>query len=122
MDRTAAVLPSIPGAPQRFTRDHRRHGTTNLYTALNTASGKAIAQMTARTRAKEFIKFLNIVDKETPENILHIHIALDNVSSHKTPEVHKWLLKHPHFEFHFTPTYSAWMNLMERWFAELTTK
>ena len=123
MDRTAPVLPLMPGVPQRFTRDYRRHGTTNLYTALDTASGKVITHMTARTRAKEFIKFLNIADKETPEHIPSgIHIVLDNVSSHKTPEVHKWLLKHPRFEFHFTPTYSAWMNLMERWFAELTTK
>ena len=121
LDRTAPILPMLPGVPERRTHDYRRHGTTNLYAALDVASGQIIADMTDRHRAIEFRKFLNQINREIPDG-LDIHIVLDNVSTHKSPIIQKWLLRHPRVTFHFTPTYSSWMNLVERWFAELTTK
>ena len=121
IDRTAPILPLMPGVPQRRTHDYRRHGTTDLFAALDAASGKVITAMTARHRSEEFRKFLNLIDKEVPEG-LDVHIVLDNVSTHKTPAIGRWLVRHPRFHFHFTPTYSSWMNLVERWFSELTTK
>ena len=104
-----------------MTHDYKRNGTTNLYAALNIASGNVIAAMTARHRAEEFRKFLNLIDREVPDH-LDVHIVLDNVSTHKTPSIQRWLVRHPRFTFHFTPTYSSWMNLVERWFGELTNK
>ena len=77
--------------------------------------------MTERHRAVEFRRFLNLINRSVPED-LDVHLVVDNVSTHKTPEIHRWLLRHPRFHLHFTPTYSSWMNLVERWFAELTTK
>lgn len=121
LDRTAPMFPMRPGVPERQTHDYKRNGTKNLYAALDVASGKVISQLTARHRSIEFRKFLDLIDKETPEH-LDVHIVLDNVSTHKTAEVQRWLVRHPRFHFHFTPTYSSWMNLVERWFAELTTK
>jgi transposase len=121
LDRTAPVLPLMPGVPERRTHDYRRNGTTNLYAALDVASGKVITTMTARHRASEFIAFLKKIDASVPDD-LAVHVVLDNVSTHKTPAVRRWLLRHPRFELHFTPTYSSWLNLVERWFAELTTK
>ena len=121
LDRTAPVLPLMAGTPQRRTHDYRRHGTTDLFAALDAASGKVITAMTARHRSEEFRKFLNQIDREVPDG-LDVHIVLDNVSTHKTPTVKRWLVRHPRFKLHFTPTYSSWMNLVERWFSELTTK
>ena len=121
LDRTAPILALMPGTPQRRSHDYKRNGAANLFAALDTASGKVIASMTARRRAEEFRKFLNLIDKEVPEH-LDVHIVLDNVSTHKTPAIKRWLLRHPRFSFHFTPTYSSWMNLVERWFAEITAK
>ena len=121
IDRTAPILPLMPGAAQRRTHDYRRHGTTDLFAALDAASGRVITQMTPRHRSEEFRKFLNLIDKEVPSD-LDVHIVLDNVSTHKTPAIQRWLLRHPRFKLHFTPTYSSWMNLVERWFSELTTK
>jgi len=121
LDRTAPILPLIPGTPERRTHDYKRNGTTNLYAALDVASGHVIADMTARHRAEEFQKFLNLIDKSVPEH-LDVHVVLDNQSTHKTPSIQRWLLRHPRFTLHFTPTYSSWLNLVERWFAELTTK
>ena len=121
LDRTAPILALMPGTPQRRSHDYKRNGAANLFAALDTASGKVIASMTARRRAEEFRKFLNLIDKEIPEH-LDVHIVLDNVSTHKTPAIKRRLLRHPRFTFHFTPTYSSWMNLVERWFSELTTK
>ena len=121
LDRTAPILPLIPGTPERRTHDYRRNGTTNLYAALNVASGQVITAMTARHRAEEFRKFLNLIDASVPEG-LDVHVVLDNVSTHKTPAIQRWLVRHPRFTFHFTPTYSSWLNLVERWFAELTNK
>ena len=121
LDRTAPILPMLPGTPQRATHDYVRHGTTNLYAALDVASGHVIADMTARHRAEEFRRFLNQIDATLPA-YLEVHVVLDNSSTHKTLSIQRWLLRHPHFTLHFTPTYSSWLNLVERCFAELTTK
>jgi transposase len=121
LDRTAPVLPLLPGTPQRRTHDDKRNGTTNLYAALDVASGNVIANLTARHRAEEFRRFLNLIDKAVPAH-LDVHVVVDNSSTHKAPTIQRWLVRHPRFTLHFTPTYSSWLNLVERWFAELTTK
>ena len=121
LDRTSPVLPLRPGLPERRTHDYVRGGTTNLYAALDVASGHVIADMTERHRAIEFRRFLNLINRSVPGD-LDVHLVVDNVSTHKTPEIKRWLLRHPRFHLHFTPTYSSWMNLVERWFAELTNK
>jgi transposase len=121
LDRTAPVLPLMPGVPERRTHDYLRHGTTNLYAALDVASGQVIAEMTPRHRTEEFRRFLNMIDDSVPAH-LDVHLVLDNSSTHKTPAIQRWLRRHPRFTLHFTPTYSSWLNLVERWFAELTTK
>jgi transposase len=115
------VLPLMPGVPERRTHDYLRNGTTNLYAALDVASGQVINEMTPRHRAEEFRRFLNLIDKTVPDG-LDVHVVLDNSSTHKAPTIQRWLVRHPRFTFHFTPTYSSWLNLVERWFAELTTK
>jgi transposase len=121
LDRSAPVLPLMPGVPERRTHDYVRHGTTNLYAALDVASGHVIADTSPRHRAEEFRRFLNLIDKSVPAQ-LSVHVVLDNSSTHKTPSIQRWLVRHPRFALHFTPTYSSWINLVERWFAELTTK
>jgi transposase len=121
LDRTSPVLPLLPGTPQRRTHDYRRHGTTNLYAALDVASGKVITNLTARHRAAEFQRFLNQINRHVPDTF-DVHVVVDNSSTHKTPSVQRWLVRHPRFTLHFTPTYSSWLNLVERWFAELTEK
>jgi transposase len=121
LDRTAPVLPLLPGTPQRATHDYTRHGTTNLYAALDVASGLVITDLTDRHRAIEFRRFLARIDQAVPAE-LGVHVICDNSSTHKTPAIQRWLVAHPRFQLHFTPTYSSWLNLVERWFAELTTK
>jgi transposase len=121
LDRTAPVLPLLPGTPARRSHDYRRHGTTNLYAALNVASGLVISQLTPRHRAIEFKRFLARIDSQVPAG-LEVHVICDNSSTHTTPEIRRWLVRHPRFQLHFTPTYSSWLNLVERWFAELTSK
>jgi transposase len=121
LDRTAPVLPLMPGTPQRATHDYIRHGTTNLYAALNLASGLVISQMTPRHRAIEFKRFLDRVDQAVPA-ALDVQVICDNSSTHKTPAIRRWLVAHPRVHLHFTPTYSSWLNLVERWFSELTSK
>jgi transposase len=121
LDRSAPVLPLLPGVPERHTHDYVRSGTTNLYAALDVASGQVIADMSPRHRAEEFRRFLNLIDSSVPEH-LDVHVVLDNSSTHKTPSIQRWLVRHPRFTLHFTPTYSSWLNLVERWFAELTSK
>jgi len=121
LDRTAPVLPLMPGVAERATHDYVRNGTTNLYAALDVASGQVIAEMTPRHRAEEFRRFLNVIEQAVPAH-LDVHVVLDNSSTHKTPSIQRWLLRHPRFHVHFTPTYGSWLNLVERWFAELTTK
>lgn len=121
LERSSPILPLMPGVPERQTHDYVRNGTTNLYAALDVASGKVISEMTPRHRAEEFRKFLNLIEGSVPEG-LDVHVVLDNSSTHKTPSIQRWLKRHPRFTLHFTPTYSSWLNLVERWFAELTTK
>jgi transposase len=121
LERSAPILPLMSGVPERQTHDYVRNGTTNLYAALDVASGRVIADMTPRHRAEEFRRFLNLIERSVPEG-LDVHVVLDNSSTHKTPSIQRWLKSHPRFTLHFTPTYSSWLNLVERWFAELTTK
>jgi transposase len=121
LDRSAPVFPLLPGVPQRQSHDYIRYGTTNLYAALDVASGQVISEMKPRHRADEFRGFLNLIDASVPPE-LDVHVVLDNSSTHKTPTIQRWLVRHPRFTLHFTPTYSSWLNLVERWFAELTTK
>ena len=121
LDRTAPILPMLPGTPERATHDYERNGTTSLYAALNIQSGEVIGSLHNRHRAIEFLKFLKTIDAAVPAQ-LSVHLVLDNASSHKTPAVRRWLAQHPRFILHFTPTSSSWINLVERWFAELTTK
>jgi transposase len=121
LDRTAPILPMLPGIPERATHDYKRSGTSSLYAALDLATGKVIGSLHARHRAIEFKKFLTTLDHEVPAD-LEVHLILDNASTHKTPAIQRWLVAHPRFVLHFTPTSSAWLNLVERWFAELTNK
>jgi transposase len=121
LDRSAPVLPLMPGVPERRTHDYVRYGTTNLYAALDVASGQAIAEMTPRQGADEFRRFLTVIESSVPAHV-DVHLVLDNSSTHKTPSIQRWLQRHPRFTLHFTPTYASWLNLVERWFAELTTK
>lgn len=121
LDRSAPILPMLPGTPQRATHDYKRSGTSSLYAALDLTTGKVIGSLHARHRAIEFKKFLQSIDREVPAG-LDVHVILDNSSTHKTPAIKKWLLAHPRFVLHFTPTSSSWLNLVERWFAELTSK
>ena len=121
LDRTQPSFPILPGTPARRTHDYIRRGTTSLFAALEVATGKVIAQTHSRHRSEEFRRFLNRLDKEVPEE-LDVHLILDNYGTHKTEIIRRWQLRHPRFYFHFTPTGSSWLNLVERWFAELTTK
>jgi transposase len=121
LDRTAPILPMLPGVPERATHDYKRHGTSSLYAALDLATGQVIGRLHSRHRAIEFKQFLATLDREVPGE-LDVHVVLDNSSTHKTPAIQKWLLTHPRFVLHFTPTSSSWLNLVERWFAELTAK
>jgi transposase len=121
LNRTQPVFPMLPGTPARASHDYVRHGTSSLYAALDLASGKVIGSLHARHRATEFLAFLKKIDAEVPAD-LDVHLVLDNASTHKTPAVKRWLTAHPRFVLHFTPTSSSWLNLVERWFAELTTK
>jgi len=121
LDRTAPCLPVLPTTPARMTHDYVRHGTTSLFAALDVASGSVIAQYYRRHRHQEFLRFLKLIDAAVQSG-LDLHLICDNYATHKTPEVQKWLLRHPRFHLHFTPTSSSWINLVERWFAELTTR
>jgi transposase len=113
LDRSAPILPMLPGTPARATHDYKRHGTSSLYAALNLTTGKVISALHGRHRAVEFKKFLQTIDREVPAH-LDIHLVLDNSSTHKTPHVKRWLAAHPRFRLHFTPTSSSWLNLVER--------
>ena len=121
LDRTTPILPMLPGTPQRASHDYKRHGTSSLYAALDIATGQVIGTLHSRHRAVEFKKFLATIDREVPDH-LDVHLVLDNASTHKTPAIQRWLVAHPRFVLHFTPTSSSWLNLVERWFSELTTK
>jgi transposase len=121
LDRTAPCLPMLPTTPARMTHDYVRNGTTSLFAAFDLASGSVIAQPYRRHRSQEFLRFLKLIDGAVPKG-LDLHLVLDNYATHKTPAIKDWLLKHPRFHLHFTPTSSSRMNLVERWFAELTNR
>ena len=121
LDRTAPVLPMLPGTPARQSYTYVRNGTCDLSAALDVASGKVITKMTDQHRAVEFRAFLNLIDHSVPDG-LAVHVICDNASTHKAPEIQRWLKRHRRFTLHYTPTYSSWLNQVERWFSELTTK
>jgi transposase len=121
LDRSAPVLPILPGTPQRMSHDYVRHGTTTLFAAFDVTSGSVIAANYRRHRHQEFLRFLKTIDAAVPKD-LNLHLVLDNYATHKTPAVKNWLIRHPRFHLHFTPTSSSWLNLVERWFAELTNR
>ena len=123
LDRTAPILPLRPGLPERQTHDYKRHGTTTLFAAFNILNGKVIGSCLPRHRGKEFVKFLNQIEKEVPPD-LDVHLVMDNYSTHKTAEVHRWLKprKRQRFHFHFTPTSSSGLNQVERFFGLITQR
>jgi len=115
------MLPLLPGTPARMTHDYKRHGTSSLFAALNATTGQVIRSLHSRHRAIEFKKFLVKIDQEVPAQ-LDVHVILDNYSTHKTPQITRWLAAHPRFVLHFTPTGASWINLVERFFGELTER
>jgi transposase len=121
LDRTQPGLPLKRGRAATMTHDYKRHGTTTLFAALDVKSGLVIGECHPRHRAKEFIRFLKRIDRCVKKH-LDVHLVLDNYGTHKTPEVKAWLAKHSRFKLHFTPTSASWLNLVERFFAEITTK
>jgi transposase len=121
LDRSAPILPLLPGTPQRMSHDYKRNGTSSLFAALDAVTGRVIRQLHNRHRAIEFKKFLQRIDKEIPAE-LDVHLILDNYSTHKTPAINNWLAAHSRFHLHFTPTSGSWLNLVERWFGELTAR
>ncbi len=121
LDRTQPGLPMKRGRAGTMTHDYKRNGTTTLFAALNVLTGVVIGQCLPRHRHEEFLKFLRRIDREVPKG-LAVHMILDNYATHKHPDVVAWLDKHPRFHLHFTPTSSSWLNLVERWFRDLTDK
>jgi len=121
LDRTQPLLPLRPGVPARQTHDYRRNGTTTLFAALSMLDGKVIGDCMPRHRHQEFIRFLRRIDADTPRE-LDLHLIVDNYGTHKHPRVASWIERHPRFHLHFTPTSSSWLNLVERWFREITDK
>ena len=121
LDRTQPGLPLKPGRCGTWTHDYVRHGTTTLFAALEVVHGKVVGQCYSRHRHQEFLKFLQRLDAEYPGEV-ELHLVMDNYGTHKHPRVVRWLEKHPRFKTHFIPTSSSWLNLVERWFAELTGK
>lgn len=121
LDRTAPLLPMRPGQIERHTHDYARHGTTSLFAALDTKTGKIIGQNQQRHRSEEFRNFLDTIEKNVPE-ALDVHLIMDNYGTHKTKLIQDWLAKRPRFHTHFTPTSASWLNLVERWFALLTER
>lgn len=119
LERLQPVLPMVFGKPSRKTPSYLRHGTTTLFAALDVATGRVLGELHRRHRTKEFISFLKTIEAAVPEK-LKVHLVMDNYATHSTPQVQRWLKMHPRFHFHFVPTYSSWLNLVERWFAMLT--
>jgi transposase len=121
LERSQPLLPLQPGQPERRSHDYFRHGSVDLFAALNVATGEVIGRMRARHRSVEFVEFLDTIEQEVPSS-LAVHVVLDNLSTHKTPRVRRWLQRHPRFYLHFTPTHASWLNQVERWFAGLTDR
>ena len=121
LDRSAPVLPTMPGMPERRTHDYIRHGITTLFAALDVATGEIITSLHHRHRSVEFRTFLTKLDVEVPTE-LNVDLIYDNYTTHKSPTVQRWLAAHPRFHMHYTPTYSSWLNQVERWFGLLTDR
>jgi transposase len=121
LDRTQPLLPLRPGQVERGTHDYKRHGTTSLFAALELKTSRVIGQLHRRHRSQEFRQFLDAIEAQVPAE-LEVHLIADNYGTHKTAMIRKWFAKRPRFHVHFTPTYGSWLNLVERWFAELTNK
>src|SRR5947209_3069953 len=121
LDRTQPGLPMKKGRAGTMTHDYKRNGTTTLFAALNMLDGKVIGECLPRHRSQEFVKFLKTIDKNTPPE-LDLHLIVDNYSTHKSPPVKHWLQRHPRFHLHFIPTGSSWLNMIERWFRDITDK
>jgi len=121
LERSQPLLPMRPGQPERKTHDYLRHGTTTLFAALDVATGHVLGKCYPRHRSLEFRRFLKQIDESVPAD-LDVHLILDNYATHKTPAVQRWLAKRPRFHVHYTPTYSSWINLVERWFALLSER
>jgi transposase len=121
LDRTQPIFALRPGIPARQTHDYKRNGTTTLFAALSMLDGKVIGDCLPRHRHQEFIRFLKRIDSETPPS-LDLHLIVDNYGAHKHPRVQTWLERHPRFHLHFIPTSSSWLNMVERWFREMTDK
>jgi transposase len=119
LDRTQKSLPIFPGRLKTMTHDYKRNGTTTLFAAIELAKGTIIAECMPRHRHQEWIKFLKKIDAETPAD-LDLHLIVDNYATHKHPKVKSWLKLHPRFRIHFTPTSSSWLNVIERWFRDIT--
>lgn len=119
LDRTQKSLPIYPGRLKTLTHDYKRNGTTTLFAAIELSKGTIIAECMPRQRHQEWIKFLKIIDAETPAD-LDLHLIVDNYATHKHPKVKSWLKRHPRFHIHFTPTSSSWLNVIERWFRDIT--
>jgi transposase len=121
LDRTQPGLPLVRGRLGTMTHDYKRHGTTTLFAALEMSEGRIIGTCMNRHRHQEWIKFLNLIDQKTPAE-LDLHLIVDNYSTHKHPKVKAWFKRHPRFHQHFVPTSSSWLNMVERWFRDLTDK
>jgi transposase len=121
LERSQPLFPLRPGIPARQTHDYKRHGTTTLFAALNMLDGTVIGDCMPRHRHQEFIRFLQTINVKTPTD-LALHLIVDNYGTHKHPQVQRWLERHPRFVLHFIPTSSSWVNMVERWFAEITSK
>ena len=119
LERAQPILPMDIGQPERRTHDYIRHGTTDLFAALDMATGKVIGKCYAQHRAREFKLFLGEIDAAVPVH-LDVHVVLDNLNTHKTPAIKRWLTRHPRFQLHFTPTHASWLNMVERFFGLLT--
>ena len=121
LDRTQPLLPLRPGQVERGTHDYKRHGTTSLFAALELKTSRVIGQLNRRHRSQEFRQFLAVIEAQVPTGF-EVHLIVDNYATHKTAMIRRWFAKRPRFHIHFTPTYGSWINLVERWFAELTNK
>jgi len=121
LDRTQPGLPMKKGRAGTMTHDYKRNGTTTLFAALNMLDGKVIGTCMPRHRHREFLRFLGLIDQQSPAG-LDLHLIVDNYATHKTPAVKRWLKAHPRFHLHFTPTSASWLNMVERFFAEITRK
>ena len=119
LDRTQPGLPMKKGRCGTMTHDYKRHGTTTLFAALNMLDGKVLGECLPRHRSKEFLRFMGTIDKNTPPG-LDLHLIVDNYSTHKSPMVKRWMKRHPRFHLHFIPTSSSWLNMVERWFRNIT--